>query len=63
LRAYSIPENTDGQICLFCVRSDGELAVAFGERIGYDTVAGEWQPVTEENKAQMRFFRVEVVVP
>jgi hypothetical protein len=25
--------------------------------------AGEWQPVTEENKAQMRFFRVEVVVP
>ena len=25
--------------------------------------AGEWQPVTDENKAGMRFFRVEVVVP
>ena len=25
--------------------------------------AGEWQTVTEENKADMRFFRVEVVVP
>ena len=25
--------------------------------------AGEWQPVTEENKAGMRFFRVEVVLP
>ena len=24
---------------------------------------GEWQPVTEENKAGMRFFKVEVVVP
>ena len=24
---------------------------------------GEWQPVTEENKAGMRFFRVEVVLP
>ena len=25
--------------------------------------AGEWQPVTEENKADMRFFKVEVVLP
>ena len=25
--------------------------------------AGEWQPVTDENKAEMRFFRVEVVLP
>ena len=25
--------------------------------------ADEWQPVTDENKAGMRFFRVEVVVP
>ena len=25
--------------------------------------AGEWQPVTEENKAGMRFFKVEVVLP
>ena len=25
--------------------------------------AGEWQTVTEENKADMRFFKVEVVVP
>lgn len=24
---------------------------------------GEWQPVTDENKAGMRFFRVEVVLP
>lgn len=24
---------------------------------------GEWQAVTEEDKAQMRFFRVEVVLP
>ena len=24
--------------------------------------AGEWLPVTDENKAGMRFFRVEVVV-
>ncbi len=24
---------------------------------------GEWQPVTEENKAGMRFFKVEVVLP
>ena len=24
---------------------------------------GEWQPVTDENKAQMRFFKVEVVLP
>ena len=24
---------------------------------------GEWQVVTEENKAGMRFFRVEVVLP
>ena len=24
---------------------------------------GEWQPVTEENKAGMRFFRVEVELP
>ena len=25
--------------------------------------AGEWQPVMEENKVGMRFFRVEVVLP
>ena len=25
--------------------------------------AGEWQTVTEENKADIRFFKVEVVVP
>ena len=25
--------------------------------------AGEWQTVTEENKADMRFFKVEVLVP
>ena len=25
--------------------------------------AGEWQPVTDENKAQMRFFKVKVVLP
>ncbi len=25
--------------------------------------AGEWQTVTDENKADMRFFRVEVVLP
>ena len=25
--------------------------------------AGEWQTVTEENKTDMRFFKVEVVVP
>ena len=24
---------------------------------------GEWQAVTDENKAGMRFFRVEVVLP
>ncbi len=24
---------------------------------------GEWQPVTDENNAGMRFFRVEVVLP
>ena len=48
---------------MLCVRSDGELDVAFGVRIGYDTVAGEWQPVTDENKAGMRFFRVEIVLP
>lgn len=24
---------------------------------------GEWQPVTDENKAEMRFFKVEVVLP
>ena len=25
--------------------------------------AGEWQAVTDENKSQMRFFRVEVELP
>ena len=25
--------------------------------------AGEWQPVKDENKADMRFFRVEAVLP
>ena len=25
--------------------------------------AGEWQTVTDENKASMRFFRVEVQLP
>ena len=24
---------------------------------------GEWQAVTDENKADMRFFKVEVVLP
>ena len=24
---------------------------------------GEWQTVTDENKADMRFFKVEVVLP
>ena len=30
---------------------------------GAATFGGEWQPVTEENKSQLRFFKVEVVLP
>ena len=30
---------------------------------GASALGGDWQPVTEENKAQFKFFKVEVVLP
>ena len=30
---------------------------------GAAALGGEWQSVTEENKSQFRFFKVEVVLP
>ena len=30
---------------------------------GAASLGGEWQTVTEENKASFRFFKVEVVLP
>ena len=30
---------------------------------GAASLGGEWQAVTEENKASFRFFKVEVVLP
>ena len=42
-----------------------EIVCTRGPMKGKTTLedAGEWQTVTDENKADMRFFKVEVVLP